>query len=293
MRPTASVIVRTWNRAATIERTLWSLRHQSVPLEIVVVDSGSTDATLDVAEPYADHVVELASADFSYGRALNRGAAIASGDVHFTLSSHCAPQRSTWVEESLRHYGNDRVAATNGATHTPDGRPLHASYHQEEADIVRNPLWGYSNHAGSWRARVWQGEPFREDLVACEDKEWSWRVLAEGLTIAFDPALVVPADHRRLAGARSLWRRVRRECEVLAELGVLPAPDHRALLHRWWSEPTLGSRYPLAVQRMSPHRALELHAAFVGARPPARGRSRPRAAPDHGDQQDAPRLTPS
>lgn len=284
----ASVIVRARNAAATIERTLWSLRHQSVPVQIILVDSGSTDATLRVAGGYVDDLVELPSADFTYGRALNRGAALASCDVHVVLSAHCAPLDDRWVERSLQHYSDRRVAATNGATRSPRGELLQAPYHQRPADIRVDPSWGFSNHAGSWRAAAWQDEPFREDLDACEDKEWSWRLLSEGWSIAYDPDLVVPSDHRRLAGPRSLWRRVERECRVLADLGFLPPPTYRELARRWWQELPPDSHRPAAVQRVSPYRALELHAAFRGARRSASHR-KGRTQDDRGDGPGAAR----
>ncbi|MGI4895424.1 MAG: glycosyltransferase, partial [Janthinobacterium lividum] len=93
MNAAASVIVRTYNSAATLGATLDSIRAQDVPAEIVVVDSGSGDATMDMVRARADVVVEIAHQEFSYGRALNLGAAAASAPVHVALSSHCVLPR--------------------------------------------------------------------------------------------------------------------------------------------------------------------------------------------------------
>ena len=55
--PRISILVPTWNAAATVERALESvLAERDVPLEVVVVDDGSTDGTADV-------VAEIASRD--------------------------------------------------------------------------------------------------------------------------------------------------------------------------------------------------------------------------------------
>src|SRR4051794_37307753 len=170
----ASVIVRAKDKAATIERTLRALRAQTVPAEIGVVDSGSTDGTLEIARRWADVVVEIDPGDFSYGGALNLGARRASGTVHFALSAHSVPERDDWIEQSLRLYADDgQVGATNTAMLTPDGTPIEGWYFQTLEDVDRCPVWGFSNHASSWRAEIWRELPFREDLLACEDKEWS------------------------------------------------------------------------------------------------------------------------
>ena len=99
----ASVIVRCKDKASTIERTFLALREQTVPVEVVVVDSGSTDGTLEIAERYADRLLRIRPEEFSYGHALNLGAAAASGEVHFALSAHGTGLSPTWIADSLRH----------------------------------------------------------------------------------------------------------------------------------------------------------------------------------------------
>lgn len=262
----ASVIVRCKDKADTIETTFQSLRAQTRRPEIVVVDSGSTDGTLEIARRYADVLVEIAPEDFTYGGALNAGAARASGDVHFALSAHCSPQFDDWIERSIAQYDNPRVAGTCQARRGPDGTPIEDVYLQTLQDAQWWPHWGFSNHGSSWRASVWEDFPFREDLIASEDKEWSWRVLHQGWTIAYDVRLSVPAGHRREAGVIALHRRVRKENEAMAELGALPRPTPRDLLREWWCHFNPDSRYPHPVLRFSHWRLAELTGAYLGAR---------------------------
>jgi rhamnosyltransferase len=266
MERSASVIVRCKDKVDTIEHTFLALRRQTHPVEIVVVDSGSTDGTLDIARQYADVLVEMAPEDFTFGRALNLGASRASGDVHFALSAHCAPYFDDWIERSCAHYDDPRVAGTNQSRRRPDGTPFDGTYLQSLQDAQWWPHWGFSNHGSSWHSRIWRALPFREDLRACEDKEWSWRVLHAGWTIVYDPRLSVPSGHRRDAGVLELHRRVRRENEALAELGALPAPTLRDLRREWWGHFNPDSRYPKPVLRISPWRLAELSGAFLGAR---------------------------
>jgi len=258
----ASVIVRAKNKADTISATLSGLRSQSTPVELIVVDSGSSDGTVEIAEKYADLVLHLDPAEFTYGGALNFGASHAAGDIHFALSAHCVAPDAGWVNRALLHYADGRVAATNGSW----SGDLQRTSTPSLDELQSHPRWGFSNHASSWRAEAWRNVRFREDLAACEDKDWSWRVLAAGWKIVFDPALTVSADHRRSAGLRSLYRRTKLESRELARLGAPIHSSGREVASDWWGEFIHPSRFPRWARRASPNRAVEHLGAYAGLR---------------------------
>jgi rhamnosyltransferase len=264
--PRASVIVRARDREDTIERTLSALRRQTVAVEIIVVDSGSVDATKEIARRWADQVIELPPARFSYGRALNVGAGAAAAPIHFALSAHTVPPGDDWVERSLAHYASERVAGTSGTPVDPEGRPLHDVVHQDLAHARRNPEWGFSNTGSSWRADVWRTLPFDEAMEACEDKEWSWRAMAAGYVIAIDPALAVSGDHRRAAGLRALFGRCRREARELALHAELPPFGARDTVAAWWSDLPSEHRWPRWMYRGDPRRIAEIAGRYAGRR---------------------------
>jgi rhamnosyltransferase len=265
--PAASVIVRTRDSGRTLGRALSLLRAQTVAAEIVVVDSGSRDETLAIADARADRVIEIPAAGFSFGRALNVGAAAARAPIHFALSSHATPPDAQWLERSLAKYERPDVAGTSGAPTLPgSNEPLTATFHQTLADALRCPWWGFSNTASSWRAAVWRELPFDEALPACEDKEWAFRVLAAGWTIAVDPLLRVDGAHRREHGLRHLYRRTRREAEALATFAPLPPATVRGFLRDWQMDVAGASAYARCRQRLSPSRFTEQLATFHGRR---------------------------
>jgi len=250
--PRASVVVRTFNSSKTLGACLASLTSQTIRPEIVVVDSGSTDDTLDVAARMADRVVELPHEAFSYGRALNMGAGAAAAPVHFAVSSHCVIPRTGWIEQSLSHYERSDVAGTNGQPTGPDGSPLLATLVVTADTPLPNPLWGFSNHASSWRADVWRSNPFDETLIAAEDFEWSDRVIAQGYVIVFDPALTVAGHHLRSQGALALYRRSRRELLGAAASRRVKPLSARDGFIEWWSKHPAGTKRQR--QLLSPYR---------------------------------------
>ena len=75
--PLVSVVIPTKNSATTLERTLQSIRGQTYPaIEIIVVDNFSTDETREIAEKYADLVLEKGperTAQMNFGAAHSKG----------------------------------------------------------------------------------------------------------------------------------------------------------------------------------------------------------------------------
>jgi rhamnosyltransferase len=271
MAVAGSVIIRAKDEAATIERALRALRDQTVDLELVVVDSGSTDGTLEIARRWCDRLIEIPPERFTFGGALNRGAEAASAPVHFALSAHCVCERRDWIERSLAYYDRPDVAATNGASRYPDQHPLRETFYQDAAAARAHPLWGFSNHAASWRAAVWEEFRFNESMAACEDKEWSWRVLGAGWLIAYDPLLCVSTTHRERSGLRAYFKRVERESRELAAHGAFPPFGLRDAFDEWWDGYPEDSRYPPVLHRANYYRAAEITAKYIGGR---RGRNR-------------------
>lgn len=79
--PRVSIIMVNWNGARYLRECLPSLRSQSFPsLEIVVVDNLSSDDSADVANHYGARWLPLRE-NIGLAPALNRGAAIAAGDL--------------------------------------------------------------------------------------------------------------------------------------------------------------------------------------------------------------------
>ena len=82
-----SLVVRTHNEGRYLDRVLAAAKGCGPVLtEIVVVDSGSDDATLDIAKAHGAKIVCIEKAEFSFGRSLNLGCAASRGEVVVFLS---------------------------------------------------------------------------------------------------------------------------------------------------------------------------------------------------------------
>src|SRR3954469_885655 len=124
MSPTTALIVRSYNEEAHIGRLLTgALRQTRPPDEIIVVDSGSTDATLAIASAFPVQIVHIDPSDFSFGRALNLGLEAAASDVAVFASAHVYPLYDSWIEQLAAPLERTEVALAYGRQQTPaDGR---------------------------------------------------------------------------------------------------------------------------------------------------------------------------
>lgn len=267
-----SVIVRARDEAPSIGRALALLREQRTgegKLELIVVDSGSRDRTVQIAREHGARVIAMPAHEFSFGGALNLGCAEASGDVLVALSAHAfAPDRD-WLARLLAPFSDERVACASGESHGPDARPLEGQVVQDEALAARHPTWGYSNGAGAFRADLWRERPFRVDLPGCEDKEWARHWLARGRVAILCPSLLTDHNHAHDPLVAS-YVRARREWEGYAMFLELPPCDARRALRTWWTD---RERYRSATRaRLSPRRLARLAGQLRGRQRGARRR---------------------
>jgi glycosyltransferase involved in cell wall biosynthesis len=265
-----SVIIRALDEAKSLGRCLELIASQQtggLNVETVVVDSGSHDNTVAIARVCWARVLTMPQAAFSFGGALNLGAANARGEVLVALSAHAFATDQGWLGRLVGALSDPSVACASGERYTPEGEVLRGPVRQDQALARRQPGWGYSNAAGAFRASLWRERPFRADLPACEDKEWAWYWLQRGYVSVVDPGLLVDHDHTHDPIA-SIYRRARREAEGLATVFDLPAYGPRVLAREWWSDRRY---YGSALKaRLSHRRAARLLGTYAGKRRVAR-----------------------
>jgi rhamnosyltransferase len=105
MSPICSIVIRAYNEEQHIGRLLTGILEQSIQdLQIILVDSGSTDATPSIAARYPVEIVHIRPQDFSFGRSLNLGIAQAQARLVVMASAHVYPVYPDWLERLLEPF---------------------------------------------------------------------------------------------------------------------------------------------------------------------------------------------
>ena len=249
--PRASAVIPVRDGAAHLERLLPALRGQGLPggLEIVAVDSGSRDQSLDLLRQFGARVLQIAGSEFDHGTARNLGAREARGEVVIFLSQDAVPaDRDFALRLVVALEQEPRLAgAFARQVPRPDADPLTkrdlrgwVAAGPEPRVVFRPPddaalssmerygLAAFDNVASAVRRTVLLDQPFERTRFG-EDVEWGQRVLRLGFGLAYVPSAVVVHSHRR--STRRLFRRNYLGHRLLFRLfGLRTVPDRPHLV---------------------------------------------------------------
>jgi glycosyltransferase involved in cell wall biosynthesis len=114
---TVSVIIPTKNAGGEFRLLLSTLRNQKglKDIEIIVVDSGSNDETIEIAKAYKAKIIEIPPEKFSHAYSRNTGAENASGKYLFFTVQDALPPTEFFLYELLNELKNSDVKAVSCA----------------------------------------------------------------------------------------------------------------------------------------------------------------------------------
>ena len=218
--PPVSVVISTKNAGEEFASTLEIIRSQTnIESEIIVVDSGSTDSTVELARRFGANVFQVAPESFDHGRTRNFGLSQASGEFCVLLSQDAVPVGETWLSTLLEPFSDDQVAGVSACMipredADPMGRWETESHRELMGNFVQNyrvQPWDcfssltreerlrvtcFNNVCSVLRRGIWEELPFRPGSFA-EDMGWAVQALAAGHGVAYNPRARVVHSHNR------------------------------------------------------------------------------------------------
>lgn len=209
-----SIVVRAYNESAHLGRLLEGLANQSCKdCEVILVDSGSTDTTVQIAESHGARVLHIAPAEFTFGRSLNLGIQAASAELVVIASAHAYPVYPDWIECLLRPFADPSVAVVYGQQRgTAESRFSERQIFRQwfpDADISHQSTPFCNNANAAIRRSLWEQHPYDETLTGLEDLAWAKWVQSAGSHVAYAAHAEVIHVHKETA--RSVYDRYRRE----------------------------------------------------------------------------------
>jgi glycosyltransferase involved in cell wall biosynthesis len=215
LRPRVSVVVRAYNEEEHIGRLLTGLMRQTLAAEteILLVDSGSTDATVAIAARYPVRVLHIRPEEFTFGRSLNLGVAEARGELVAIASAHVYPVYPDWLERLLAPFADPQVALVYGkqrgdaATRFSE-RQVFARWFPERS-VARQPHPFCNNANAAIRRALWETHAYDETLTGLEDLAWARWAIEQGFHLAYAAEAEVAHIHNETP--RAVYNRYRRE----------------------------------------------------------------------------------
>lgn len=184
-----SVLIRNKNEAISLEKAIKSICTQrfSVPFEIVVVDDGSTDNSIEVASKYGCKLVALDKA-FTYGYAINFGVKQCQYDIILLLSSHNILLSNDFPEKLIKYFSDPKVA---GVRCTPIANSRQVGKSLDGFITINKDNYSHSNdwqnlliaNCSAIRKKAALEIVFNETIRSNEEKLWCLDIMEKGYSI--------------------------------------------------------------------------------------------------------------
>lgn len=240
-----SIIVLTKNGRPHLERLLPTVVAQAgnVSGEVLAVDSGSDDGTLELLRRFPVRIVQIHPQDFHHARTRNFAASLAQGRILVLLSQDAIPASENWLGCMMRNFADPKVGAVYGRQVPNPGSSLERQQALDavygELRVVKDPahrnglgyrFYHFSDANAAIRRSVWEKTQFPEDLKVFEDLGLAKRVLDSGWKIVYEPeaAVIHSHDHNTLG----LFKRYFDIGYTLKHLKIWDAPGTRQSLLR-------------------------------------------------------------
>lgn len=205
---TVSIVIPARNEANNIGLCLEAIYNQETPysVEIIVIDSGSTDNTVEIVKHYTSvKLIQIKPGAFGHGRTRNQGAETAKGTYIVFLNADALPIDSLWLNRLIEPLEKNKKLAGVFSRHIPKQdcylymkRDLETSMPLKKILRSRSDIGGFflfSTVSAAIPKEIWTQFPFENDIIIAEDQDWAKKVLAHGLEILYEPTSAVRHSH--------------------------------------------------------------------------------------------------
>lgn len=179
--------------------------------EVILIDSGSTDKTIEIARNFPVRVISINPHKFRYGFVRNLGAARSRGNILVYLAGDAYPKNEQWLTKlvsPLEYHDNSKVVGVYGRQVPREGAlpmerfHLHKFFSNKPIKFT-NPYANRIHPQGIFfsttncaiKKNVWKKYRFSEKLLMHDDLEWARSVLFDGYEVIYNPEAVVVHSH--------------------------------------------------------------------------------------------------
>ena len=204
-----SVVILTLNAGERLRSLLDALLPQTVPFELMVVDSSSTDSTLSIAEACGAKVATVQRSDFDHGSTRNFGLLQTSGDIVVFLTQDVIPAGQETIEKLIApFFADELIGCAYGRQLPSPGATVFAAhsriFNYGPTSLVKSRDKGergikvpfLSNSFAAYRRKALEEIGlFKEGLISTEDTYAGARMLLAGYRIAYAAEATVYHSH--------------------------------------------------------------------------------------------------
>ncbi len=217
-----SIVIPVKNGGALFKQVLEAVFSQKTTYryEVICVDSGSTDGSVELAKSMGCMVHEISAEEFGHGKTRNLGASLGRGEFIVFLTQDAMPATEHWLQELIDAMKTDDAIAGGFGKHLPyptcnlpDQQMLeehfarygnenfvhwldeeHRKMYDDDAQGYQQYLAFFSDNCSCLRRSVWEKIPY-DDVDFAEDQIWAKKILEAGYKKVYCPNAAVYHSH--------------------------------------------------------------------------------------------------
>ena len=236
----ATIVIPTKNGGKVLEGVLDAVFSQKTKYtyEVICVDSGSTDNTLDIIKAHGCKLYEIPPEEFGHGKTRNYGASKGTGEFILFITQDATPASDSWLENFIDAMKTDEEIVGGFGIHYPypdcnvfDVRDLKIHFQgfgedntifwledkerYEREEGYRHLLSFFSDNNSCLRRAVWEKYPYA-DVNFAEDQIWARQMIELGFKKLYCP--YAPVYHSHNFPLKTYFKRYFDEFKGLYEL---------------------------------------------------------------------------
>ncbi len=194
-----SIIIPTYNAEKYFPKLLEALTDQTIKFELIIVDSSSTDQTVNIAQKYTENIIIIPQNEFDHGGTRTKVAKIAKGNILVYLTQDALPFDKSTVQNIIKVFEDEKIGAAYGRQLSYEdttlfGKHLRAfnytenAYVRDETDIKDFGLKAafLSDSFAAYRKSVLESVGwFKDGLILGEDTYAGAKIILAGHSLAY------------------------------------------------------------------------------------------------------------
>ena len=194
-----SIIIPTYNAEKYLPTLLEALKSQEISFELMIIDSSSTDNTVEIAKTYTNRIIVIPNSEFDHGGTRTKAAKTATGDIVVFLTQDALPCENDSIEKILKPFQDARVAAVFGRQISYENTSLFGkhlrAFNYRETSYVRTlqdkEQYGIKtaflsdSFAAYRKSSLEYIDWFKDGLIVGEDTYAGAKILVDGFSLAY------------------------------------------------------------------------------------------------------------